>query len=167
MPVAMGSIGIMVCFLVRGLLPGNFPDIQLYAKPVPKGKCDFQAKIAGWRIRTICVDGYIYKIVYRNTFLYAVQNTKGPAEAEPKICQQKRKWVRDLSWNAFGPSTGSGTLFMRFCSLLYAMTLHSLTAHEGESRGRARLHMTEPRSRQPQAAPRPRRMQRANSFAHC
>ena len=28
----------------------------------------------------------------------------------------------------------------------------SLTAHDGESRGQASLHMTEPRSRQPQAA---------------
>ena len=27
----------------------------------------------------------IYKIVYRNTISYAVQNRKGPAEAEPEI----------------------------------------------------------------------------------
>ena len=71
------------------VLPGSFPDIQLYAKPVPKGKCDFQAKIAGWRIRTICVDGCIYEIVYRNTFSYVAQNTKGPAEAEPKKSSAK------------------------------------------------------------------------------
>ena len=98
------------------VLSGIFSDIQLYAKPVPKGKCDFQAKIAGWRIRAICVDGCIYKIVYRNAFSYAMQNTKGPASAGPKNLRQKCKWVCDLSWNAFGLSTGSGTLFIRFCS---------------------------------------------------
>ena len=53
--------------------------------PYQKEKCDFKAKIAGGRIRTICVDGCIYKIVYRNTFSYAMQNTKGPAEAEPEL----------------------------------------------------------------------------------
>ena len=71
-PPRMGSIGIMVCFLVRGLLPGNFPDIQLYAKPVPKGKCDFQAKIAGWKNWTENVDECVYENVYRNTFLYSL-----------------------------------------------------------------------------------------------
>ena len=89
--------------------------------PCQKEKCDFKAKIAGWKNRAECVDKCVYKNVYGNTFLYAVQNTKGPAEAEPKICQQKRKWVRDLSWSAFGPSTGSGTLFIRFCLRLCAM----------------------------------------------
>ena len=74
-----------------------------------------------------------------------MQNTKGPAEAEPELFSKNANGVRGLSWNAFGPSTGSGTLFIRFCSRLYAMTLHSLTAHEGESRGRARLRMTEPK----------------------
>ena len=148
-------------------LSGSFPDIRLYAKPVPKGKYDFQAKIAGWRIRARCVDGCIYKIVYRNTFLYAVQNKKGPAEAEPKICQQKRKWGSWFIVECFRP-------FDRLRDLVYTLlfvTLYddfpSLTAYEGESRGRARLHMTKPRSRQLQAVPRPRRMQRANLFAHC
>ena len=27
--------------LLRVVVPGSFPDIQLYAKPVPKGKCGF------------------------------------------------------------------------------------------------------------------------------
>ena len=83
------------------VLSGSFPDVQLYAKPVPKGKCDFQAKIAGWRIRTICVDGFIYKIVCENTFSYVAQNTKGPAEAEPKIFSAKTQtaveWIATLA----------------------------------------------------------------------
>ena len=33
--------GFMVCSLVRGLLSGSFLDIQLKAKPVPKGKMRF------------------------------------------------------------------------------------------------------------------------------
>ena len=78
-----------------------------------------------------------------------MQNKKGPAEAEPELFSKNANGVRGLSWSAFGPSTGSGTLFMRFCSRLYAITLRSLTAHDGESRGRASLRMTEPRSRQP------------------
>ena len=72
--------------------PGVSLTYSYMQNPCQKEKCDFKAKIAGWRIRTICVDGCIYKIVYRKTFLYVVQNTKGPAGAEPKICQQKRKW---------------------------------------------------------------------------
>ena len=103
-------------FVGGGVLSESFPDIQLFAKPVPKGKCDFQAKIAGWRIRAICVDECIYKIVYRNTFSYAMQNKKGPAEAEPELFSKNANGVRGLSWSAFGPSTGSGTLFIRFCS---------------------------------------------------
>ena len=81
------------------VLSGIFSDIQLYAKPVPKGKCDFQAKIAGWRIRAICVDGCIYKIVYRNAFSYAMQNTKGPAEAEPELFSKNADgcWVDCLA----------------------------------------------------------------------
>ena len=126
------------------VLSGSFPDIQLCAKPVPKGKCDFQAKIAGWRIRTICVDGCIYKIVYRNTFSYAMQNKKGPAEAEPKICQQKRKWGSWFIVECFRP-------FDRLRDLVYTLlfvTLYddfpSLTAPQGERSDRACTGIAEP-----------------------
>ena len=131
-PPRMGSIGIMVVLLCwgGGVLSGSFPDIPLCAKPVPKGKCDFQAKIAGWRIRTICVDGCIYKIVYRNTFSYAMQNKKGPAGAEPKICQQKRKQM--LS----GLPRSHRSL---------AMTFQTLTAPQGERSNRACTGIAEPK----------------------
>ena len=46
MPVAMGSIGKnMVSLLCCGfVLPRSFPDIQLYAKHVPKEKMRFSGK---------------------------------------------------------------------------------------------------------------------------
>ena len=126
--------GFMVCSLVRGLLSGSFPDIHLKAKPVPKGKCDFQAKIAGWKNWTENVDECVYENVYGNTFLYAVQNTKGPAEAEPKNLQQKRRRLL-------------GGLPRSLCSL--AMTFQGLTVTTGERRDRACTGQSEPPSRQP------------------
>ena len=54
-------------------------------------------------------------------FCISCKTEKAPPKRSLKFFQQKRKWVRDLSWNAFGPSTGSGTLFIRFCSWLYTM----------------------------------------------
>ena len=98
--------------------------------PCQKEKCDFQAKFVGWRIRTICVDECVYKIVYRNTFSYAIQNTKGPATAEPKICQQKRKQI--LS----GLPRSHRSL---------AMTFQSLTAPQGERSNRACTGIAEPK----------------------
>ena len=110
-------------------MSGSFPDIQLYAKPVPKGKCDFQAKNAGLKNRTESVDKRIYKNVYGNTFLYAMQNTKGPAEAEPKICQQKRRRLL-------------GGLPRSRSSL--AMTFQGLAAPQGECSDRACTGIAEP-----------------------
>ena len=111
------------------VLSGSFPDVQLYAKPVPKGKCDFQAKIAGWRIRTICVDGCIYKIVYRNTFSYAMQNKKAPPRRSLKNLQQKRRRLL-------------GGLPRSRSSL--AMAFFSLTAPQGERSDHARMGIAEP-----------------------
>ena len=101
----------------------------------------------------------LYALMYAYTKSYTeihfrmrCKTKKAPPQRSLKFVSKNANGVRGLSWNAFGPSTGSGALFMRFCLRLYAMTLRSLTAYEGESRGRARLHMTEPRSRQPKAA---------------
>ena len=81
------------------ICPGVSRTYSYKQNPCQKEKCDFQAKIAGRRIRAICVDGYIYKIVYGNTFSYAIQNTKGPAEAEPELFSKNADgcWVDCLA----------------------------------------------------------------------
>ena len=56
------------------------------------------------------------KLYMKIHFCISCKTEKAPPKRSLKFFQQKRKWVRDLSWNAFGPSTGSGTLFIRFCS---------------------------------------------------
>ena len=76
--------------LLRFCFARDFPGHTAICKTRAKRKNAFSGKKnAGWRIRAICVDGYIYKIVSRNTFSYAIQNTKDPAEAEPKKSSAK------------------------------------------------------------------------------
>ena len=72
----------------------------------------------------------VYKNVYENTFSYAIQNTKGPAEAEPKICQQKRRRLL-------------GGLPRSRSSL--AMTFQGLAAPQGERSDRACTGIAEPK----------------------
>ena len=71
----------------------------------------------------------MYKIVCENTFSYAIQNIKGPAEAEPKILA---KMQTAMEWIAASPYR------------VLAMTFFSLTAPQGERSDRACTGIAEP-----------------------
>ena len=94
--------------------------------PCQKENAIFRQKSQGEKIRT----KYIYKIVCENTFSYAIQNTKGPAEAEPEIFSAKRRRLL-------------GGLPRSRSSL--AMTFFSLTAPQGERSDRACTGIAEPK----------------------
>ena len=139
--------------LLRFCIDRDFPGHTAICKTRAKRKnVIFRQNSQGGELGLYALMDTYTKSYTKIHFRMRCKTQKAPPKRSLKFVSKNANGVRGLSWNAFGPSTGSGTLFIRFCSRLYAMTLHSLTAHEGESRGRACLHMTEPRSRQPKAA---------------
>ena len=75
-------------------MPGSFPDVQLYTKPVPKGKCGFlREKSQKKNKNEIHIQNRMRKYIF-----VCDAKQKGPAEAEPEIFSAKTQ--TDIEWIA-------------------------------------------------------------------
>ncbi len=81
-------------------------------KPCQKEKCIFEQKSQGKKTGLNVLINTYTKMYTEIHFRMRCKTQKAPPQRSLKFVSKNANGVRGLSWNTFGPSTGSGTLFV-------------------------------------------------------
>ena len=104
--------------LLRFLLfcPGVSRTYSYVQNPCQKENAIFRQKSQGGELGLYALMDAYTKSYTEIHFRMRCKTKKAPPKRSLKFVSKNANGVRGLSWSAFGPSTGSGTLFIRFCS---------------------------------------------------